>query len=115
MSTRGFTLIETIVVIGLIVSICAFSTALSLGAYQRMFAKNDRDAIVTALQHARLLAWGSGRAAGRMGAVPRPPKLLEAVTTATAAMQVIGAAVGVQPVTDEYYTGFCYLTVVIPE
>ena len=52
-SNKGFTLVEMMVVICLIGIIVAFGWVMSLDAYRGFSFRNDRDAVVAALQRAR--------------------------------------------------------------
>jgi prepilin-type N-terminal cleavage/methylation domain-containing protein len=50
---RGFTLIEVVIVIGLIVIIAAFTLVVSLDDYRGYGFRNERDVVVAVLQKAR--------------------------------------------------------------
>jgi prepilin-type N-terminal cleavage/methylation domain-containing protein len=56
MAKRGFTLIEVLVVIGLITIIASIGLFVSIDTYHDSTFHNSRDLLVSALQHARALA-----------------------------------------------------------
>jgi|GEM_PF-627111 len=53
---RGFTMVEMLVVVGLIALITALGLSMSMDSYRRFSFRNDRDAAVAALQRARAQA-----------------------------------------------------------
>lgn len=56
---RGFTLIELVIVVGLLAIIGSFTLVLSFNSYKGYLYRTDRDVLVAALQHARALAIGN--------------------------------------------------------
>ncbi len=52
-SARGFSLLEILVVIGLLTIIGGFGVVVSMGSLQGTYFRNDRDAVVSALHKAR--------------------------------------------------------------
>ena len=58
-SNKGFTLIEVLVVLGILTVVGSFSIIMGVDSYRGQLFRSDRDVLITALQHARSQAVGN--------------------------------------------------------